>query len=88
MAGDIRKTIGSVNAENIKLKYGAPTEILPKFNELVTKGYKVPISIAKVVIVKNRLFNKSKNSFDDAQNIAYEILNYATLKNITLMKSQ
>ena len=70
IAGDIRKTIGSVNAANIKLKYGAPTEIFPKFKELVTSGYKVPINIANVVIVKNKLFNNNKNSFDD---IAYSL---------------
>ena len=49
----------------MKLKYGAPTDILPKSNELVINGYKVPNKIANVVIVKNRLFISKINSFDE-----------------------
>ena len=64
IAGAIKKTIGSISAAKIKLKYGAPTDIFPKSNELVINGYSVPKSIAKVVIVINKLFKSKINSFD------------------------
>ena len=59
--------MGSINAENIKLKYGAPTEIFPKSSELLISGYNVPSNIANVVIVKNKLLSNNANSFEDTE---------------------
>ena len=76
IANDIKNTIGNINAEKIKLKYGAPTEILPKSSELVINGYSVPNRIENVVMVKNKLFNRSINSFEVIEYWLFEINNF------------
>ena len=81
---------GSVGTRNTMLKYGGPTEILPRLNASMTSGHSVPIRISAAAATSSALFSSRKDSRDtsskppsllsDGARIAYSV-SEPTMKN-------
>ena len=55
---------GAINGINTALKYGGPTEILPKPNASITRGYRVPSKILEAVTTSRTLFSNIADSLE------------------------
>ncbi len=61
---------GVIKGINTALKYGGPTEILPKPKASITKGYKVPSKILAAVTTSRTLLSKIADSLETSSNVA------------------
>src|SRR3546814_8956223 len=51
---------GIVSGRNTELKYGGPTDTLPRFSASITSGYSVPSSTAAAAQTRNTLLSSRK----------------------------
>src|SRR5215831_14428150 len=63
-----RNIAGVMRATNTVLKYGGPTESLPRFSASMIRGYMVPSSTDAAEAASKTLLDKSKDSRDRISN--------------------
>jgi hypothetical protein len=64
----IRNAAGAISGTKTALKYGGPTDSLPRFSTSMNSGYKVPSKTDPAATISNTLFVSSSDSRDSNSN--------------------
>src|ERR1035437_8575771 len=65
----MKNSAGTMIGTNTELKYGGPTDSLPRFSASTIKGYKVPSRTAAAAVVTNTLLTSNNVSRDTNVNL-------------------